>query len=73
MVIGERDLITRPDAGETIARLIPDARLRRMEGCGHMGFYEYSGAYDEAIAAFADEVLAAPAATPQPHATSDAA
>jgi pimeloyl-ACP methyl ester carboxylesterase len=64
VVVGDKDLITRPDAGETIAGLIPGARLQRMEGCGHMGFYEYSEAYDRAIADFADEVLAKGSATP---------
>jgi pimeloyl-ACP methyl ester carboxylesterase len=66
VVVGDRDLVTRPDAGETIAKLIPGARLKRMEGCGHMGFYEYALAYDEAIAAFADEVLGTEAATSRP-------
>ena len=64
VVVGDRDLITRPDAGETIAKAIPGARLQRMEGCGHMGFYEYSDVYDAAIANFASEVLAAQPATP---------
>jgi len=58
VVVGDRDLVTRPDAGETIAKAIPGARLQRMEGCGHMGFYEYSDAYDATIANFASEVLA---------------
>ena len=60
VVVGERDLVTRPDAGETIAGLIPGAKLERMEGCGHMGFYEYNEAYDRAIADFASGLLNAP-------------
>jgi pimeloyl-ACP methyl ester carboxylesterase len=57
VVVGERDLLTRPDAGERIAALIPGARLERMEGCGHMGFYEYAEPYNRAIAGFAEPLL----------------
>ena len=58
VVVGVRDLITRPDAGDTIASAIPGARLERMEGCGHMGFYEHADAYDAAIERFAAPLLA---------------
>jgi pimeloyl-ACP methyl ester carboxylesterase len=73
VIVGDRDLITRPDAGETIAAAIPGARLQHMTGCGHMGFYEYNEAYDRAIADFATEVLKdAPGADRQAGAADDA-
>ena len=58
VVVGDRDLLTRPDAGKTIASLIPGAQFVSMEGCGHMGFYEYAEAYDAAIERFAAPLLA---------------
>jgi len=54
---GEVDLVTKEEAGETIARTIPGGRFKLMPGCGHMGFYEYAEAYNREIAAFAEEVL----------------
>lgn len=66
VLAGDKDLITRPDASDTIAKLIPGARLKTMPGCGHMGFYELPQAYNREIAAFAEEVLGAPAATAPP-------
>ena len=54
---GAVDLITKEEAGETIAKTIPGARFKLMPGCGHMGFYEYAEAYNREIGAFAEEVL----------------
>jgi pimeloyl-ACP methyl ester carboxylesterase len=59
VLAGDKDLITKQEANETIARTIPGARLKVMPGCGHMGFYELSDAYNREIAAFADEVFGA--------------
>ncbi|HEX8569233.1 MAG TPA: alpha/beta hydrolase [Caulobacteraceae bacterium] len=58
VVTGDVDLLTKEEAGETIARLIPGARREKMEGCGHMGFYEYAPRYHEVIADFARPLLA---------------
>jgi pimeloyl-ACP methyl ester carboxylesterase len=58
VLTGDVDLITKEEAGKTIARTIPGARHQSMPGCGHMGFYEYAEAYNREIGAFADEVLA---------------
>jgi pimeloyl-ACP methyl ester carboxylesterase len=63
VVTGDVDLLTKEEAGETIARLIPGARREKMEGCGHMGFYEYSEAYNRAIEEFARPLLTAQGAT----------
>lgn len=54
IVAGERDIVTHPDASETMASAIPDARLIRVEGVGHMGFMERADVYNEAIADFAE-------------------
>ena len=58
-ICGTRDIVTLPSASETIVRLAPRARFESVPGAGHMGFLEDAGAYDAAIAAFADEVLSA--------------
>jgi pimeloyl-ACP methyl ester carboxylesterase len=55
--VGGRDLVTRPDAGETIARLAPQAVLRRVDPAGHMGPQECAETYNSAISAFADSVF----------------
>jgi pimeloyl-ACP methyl ester carboxylesterase len=57
VITGDKDLLTRPDAGETITKLIPGARNAKMPGCGHMGFYEYAQGYHQQIGSFADSVL----------------
>ncbi|MBW3560095.1 MAG: alpha/beta hydrolase [Proteobacteria bacterium] len=57
VLAGDKDLITKHEAGETIARTIPGARLKTMPGCGHMGFYELPSEYNREIGAFAEEVL----------------
>ncbi len=62
VLAGDDDIVTLPDASETIARALPQMRMKRFEGAGHMGFMERSEAYDEAIAAFASQALAQPAA-----------
>ena len=62
---GTRDIVTLPSASETIVRLAPRARMMSIPGCGHMGFLENAAAYNQAIAAFAQEVFAgAPATLP---------
>lgn len=54
---GGRDIITKAEAGERIARSAPAARLVQVEKAGHMGPVECAETYNEAIAAFAAEVL----------------
>jgi pimeloyl-ACP methyl ester carboxylesterase len=73
---GNRDIVTLPVAGETIADRIADARLHRVPGAGHMGPMEHAEIYNAAILDFADEVFtrgaqsadsaARPAAAPSP-------
>ena len=57
---GDRDIVTLPKAGEAIAERAPEGGLIRVAGAGHMGFMERASTYDEAIAAFADQVFAVP-------------
>lgn len=60
VLAGTKDIVTLPSASKLIADKAPRARLIQIEGAGHMGFMEQAEAYNEAIAAFADEVFAAP-------------
>jgi pimeloyl-ACP methyl ester carboxylesterase len=60
ILTGSRDIVTLPSASDTIGGMIPNARVARIEGCGHMGFMERAEEYDREIANFADRVLRAP-------------
>ena len=51
---GGRDLITRADAGEAIAAVLPQGRLVRVEDAGHMGPVEKAAFYNEQIGDFAE-------------------
>ncbi|MFC3077880.1 alpha/beta fold hydrolase [Phenylobacterium terrae] len=55
--IGGRDLVTRPDAGEAVARSFAAAHLAPFEQAGHMGPMELAADYAQAVAAFTDHVL----------------
>lgn len=55
--IGGRDLVTIPQAGETIAWRLPKARPYRLGEAGHMGPLEFADDYNAAIESFADEVF----------------
>jgi pimeloyl-ACP methyl ester carboxylesterase len=57
VLIGGRDLVTRPDAGEATARSFAAAHLTAVERAGHMGPMELAEVYAEAVDAFADHVL----------------
>lgn len=57
LFIGGRDLVTRPRAGETIAELLPDVQVVRVQRAGHMGPVEEAAVYNNEIARFADRVL----------------
>jgi pimeloyl-ACP methyl ester carboxylesterase len=63
VLAGTKDIVTLPRASRLIAERAPRARLIEVEGCGHMGFMERADAYNDAIAAFADEVFTAPHAS----------
>lgn len=52
--VGDRDLITTDHAGETIAAALPQARLVRVEGAGHMGPVEKAAFFNEQIGDFAE-------------------
>lgn len=57
-VVGEHDLITRPDGSRFVAETAPEAELCVMDGCGHMGLLERPEDYAREIGAFADRVFA---------------
>jgi pimeloyl-ACP methyl ester carboxylesterase len=57
VLIGGRDLVTRPEAGERIGDLLPLARAVRVRKAGHMGPIELADEYNAAVAEFADEVF----------------
>lgn len=52
--VGDRDLITKDHAGETIAASLPQGRLLRVQGAGHMGPVEKAAFYNEQIGDFAE-------------------
>lgn len=54
VLAGEKDIITKPEAGRTIASSAPDVRLTQVEGVNHMGFLEWSDIYCAEIARFVD-------------------
>ena len=58
VLAGSKDIVTLPAASNRIASTAPLGELRLMEGAGHMGFMERADAYDQAIAAFAQDVFA---------------
>jgi pimeloyl-ACP methyl ester carboxylesterase len=64
ILAGERDIVTLPEASQAMARSIPDARLIRVEGAGHMGFMERADVYNAAIADFAEEAFRRGEGTP---------
>lgn len=53
VLAGDLDIVTKVEASETIADLIPGASLQIVEGVNHMGFLELAEAYNSTIAAFA--------------------
>ncbi|MCR5878863.1 alpha/beta fold hydrolase [Phenylobacterium sp. J367] len=69
--IGGSDIVTVPEAGETIARRMPDATPDHVTDAGHLGPLELAHAYNSAIERFADTVFtrgARPAdAAPRPY------
>ena len=60
-ISGDRDIVTLPGAGRTIAQTTPRGRFLEVAGGGHMGFMEAHEQYDGEILSFAEEVLRPPA------------
>jgi pimeloyl-ACP methyl ester carboxylesterase len=56
VLVGAQDLITPPEAAETLARGIPGARLVVIPGAGHLANLEEPGAFNAALRGFLDEV-----------------
>ncbi len=56
VIAGTQDIVTLPQASQTIAGKIPRARLVPLEGGGHMAFMECAEACNQAIAEFVDDV-----------------
>jgi pimeloyl-ACP methyl ester carboxylesterase len=54
---GTRDIVTVPEAGETIGRRLPQARVVSVDRAGHLGPMELAQDYNAAIGGFADELF----------------
>jgi pimeloyl-ACP methyl ester carboxylesterase len=65
VMVGGRDIVTRPQAGERIAQTIQGARLFRIPDAGHMGPVERSRVYNTAIDGFAGPLLSQDADRPE--------
>lgn len=55
VLAGGLDIVTKVEASQTIAGLIPGAALQIVEGVNHMGFLELAETYNDAIAGFVAE------------------
>jgi pimeloyl-ACP methyl ester carboxylesterase len=66
VLAGDRDILTKPQASETIASATPAAELQVIEGVNHCGFLERFDIYNAAIAGFASRVQSTDVATPHP-------
>lgn len=60
VLAGRQDLVTKCEAGETIAGLIPNAQFVAFDEAGHGGFLERSNSYGHVIADFVEQVLPSP-------------
>jgi len=58
VVTGQRDIVTRPSAGQAIAAAATSSALIEVQGVNHMGFLERHADYNTAIAEFASSVFA---------------
>jgi pimeloyl-ACP methyl ester carboxylesterase len=61
VVTGDRDVTTKPEAGEAIARGVPAGRLATLSPARHMGLIEHNDRFDAQLAEFASACLAAEA------------
>ena len=62
VLAGAKDIVTLPEASQTIVQAARQARLVEVDSCGHMGFMERAQVYDKAIGEFADQVFTSGAA-----------
>ncbi|HEX8234154.1 MAG TPA: alpha/beta hydrolase [Caulobacteraceae bacterium] len=60
VLAGRQDLVTKCEAGETIAGLIPRAQFVAFDEAGHGGFLERCKSYGHVIADFVEQVLPSP-------------
>jgi pimeloyl-ACP methyl ester carboxylesterase len=58
---GEDDSITPVHHTDRIIEALPDADVRRLADCGHMGIIEHAGAFNEVLEALLARVRSAPA------------
>lgn len=58
---GSEDGVLLPQASETLASLLPQARLQRFVGAGHLPFAEQPQAFNKALLGFVEEVARVPA------------
>ena len=58
-VVGDRDTVTTPEAGQFITRSVPRADLATLAPARHMGLIEHHGRFDQLVAEFAASCLAA--------------
>ena len=71
VIAGEVDIVTKPEAGATIARSTPGATLTVVDGVNHMGFLERWEDHVAMITGFIEEnqgrtTMSAPSGTPLP-------
>jgi len=52
VMVGDEDTLTPPKLAHEIADAVPGARLKIIEGCGHIATLERPGAVNEALNAF---------------------
>jgi len=56
LIWGKRDIVTPPRVADDFLRLLPDARLRWLEHCGHAPMIEYPEIFAQEVAAFLDRI-----------------
>lgn len=57
VIVGDRDITTKPDAGEVISSRVPNARLATLSPGRHMGLIEQNEEFDRLVGDFAESVL----------------
>jgi pimeloyl-ACP methyl ester carboxylesterase len=54
ILFGEHDRVVPPGNAELMAKMLPDAKVKILPGCGHMFPIEAPGATEEAVLQFLD-------------------
>jgi pimeloyl-ACP methyl ester carboxylesterase len=54
VITGDRDITTKPEAGEQIARGVPKGELTALSPAKHMGLIEHNDRFDTLVGAFVD-------------------